>query len=167
MPSMDDILRMRKDINKAYSEVFCPHFLKPVVTDKQWKAKSHMVELSGEDFVTNSDESFALLILENNWDYWTAIAMAKDKQDTTITTPVYTCDAKKAGVHNGWSIEGKQRFNKLMDNVKADRAADHRRAFEEAFKTAMAEKFSKNRKKRGRKDGGETTRIVITIQDDL
>ena len=72
--SLNVILDMRKDTDAAYSSFFCLHMLTPVVTARVWKALNSIELLSYQKFVTISDEAFALLVLENNWDLWIAYA---------------------------------------------------------------------------------------------
>ena len=131
-PSLENILDLRKDTNDAYSKFFCLHFLKPMVTDKIWKERCHSNVLSDEDFVTITDESFALLVLENNWDFW--VAKGKDDEATAEDNPPkYTNEAKSSGKGKGWNDEGKIRLNELIKMVKKDRAASHATKFEEVF----------------------------------
>jgi len=48
--------------------IFCDHFLSCVVGKVEWKRK--VTKQLVKDIANNSDEVFALLILENIWDDW-------------------------------------------------------------------------------------------------
>jgi len=50
---------------------FCDHFLACVVGKVEWKRK--VTKNLVKEIATNSDEGFALLVLENIWDEWSKI----------------------------------------------------------------------------------------------
>ena len=161
---MKDILDLRKDTNSAYSKFFCLHFLKPMVTDKIWKERCHSSELSHEDFVTVTDESFALLVLENNWDFW--VAKGEDDEATAGDNPPrYTNESRTSGKGRGWNDEGKIRLNELRKMVTKDRAASHAAEFEKDFlENQLDVKLGPLRKKR--KTTPAAT-VEIEVEDDL
>ena len=143
---MSDIKDLRKDTNNTYSGFFCLHMLVPVVTKRAWRSLSCHKELSDPGFVSLSDEAFALLVLENNWDFW--VAQAKDKEASMVDhPPLYTNDSKKVGKGKGWSELGRTRFNELGQQVVLDRQQDHAKAFEVAFLEAAKEKVTGKRKR--------------------
>lgn len=167
-PALKDIMDMRKDTNGAYSKFFCLHMLRPVVTEKAWKAISHRQKLSHKDFVTVTDESFALVILENNWTLWTE--QGEDSGATAaMFPPKYTGEAKVAGRNKGWSLEGKKRLNLLTGNVREDRAMPHASVFEDAFLEARkTKKFTIVKRKPAElgSDHGENYEIEDELDDD-
>ena len=164
-PSLEEILGLRKDTNDAYSKFFCLHFLKPMVTDKIWKQRCHASLLSHEDFVTVTDESFALLVLENNWDFW--VAKGDDDEATAEdNSPKYTNEAKSSRKGKGWNDAGKLRLNELIKMVKKDRAAPHAAEFEKAFlKKQLDVKLGPSRKRRRTMMPAVT--VEIAVDDDL
>ena len=145
-PTLEDILHLRQNINGAYT-FYCKHFLRPIVSDKVWKCKSYVVVLSDETFVTATDESLGLLILENNWDFWSALANALPqgpKVEVANYPPRYTAEAKTAGKGKGWNEEGKDRFISLTSLIREDRA--ERKAFEAEFLKTMRDAGKAKRK---------------------
>ena len=91
------------------------------------------------DYISVSDEAFAILIFENNYETWCDMV----KRNNTKLSPViqkYTNGGSSSGKngssrrYQGWNSEGIKRFNDLFDLVKADRESAHAKPFEEAFK---------------------------------
>lgn len=135
-----------------------------MVTDKIWKERCHSSVLSHEDFVTVTDESFALLVLENNWDLWVAKG-DDDEAKAEKTPPKYTNEARTGGKGRGWNDEGMIRLNKLRTMVIEDRAAPHASAFEDAFLENQVDlKLGTGRKRRK-----TTMPVAVAIEalDDL
>ena len=64
--SMEEVLELRK--NREAFKFFCFHFLASVVGIKKWEVNCNKMLVS--EFVTASDEAWALLMLEGNWDKW-------------------------------------------------------------------------------------------------
>ena len=93
--------------------------------------------LSDKEFVTVTDEAFALIVLENNWDLWCALGEDPGGVDVTNYEPKYTSLAKKAGRGVGWSLAGRERFTELTEAVQADRKTKGALAFEKAFMEAQ------------------------------
>jgi hypothetical protein len=124
---------------------FCKHLLPCVVGAKIWH-KKHNKELIGT-IATCSDEAFALLTLENNYERWMAMArwhvdnadMAPDdKAPKSFPGSRYTNSglSKKNGRSRrlqGWAREGYLRFNELYNQVSRDRR--HRVQFENELLT--------------------------------
>jgi hypothetical protein len=111
------------------------------------------------EYVTVSDEAFAVLTLENNWMRWMAMAKAKHWKDSpvptkwTVTrdkpTPVLTGKSKKRALVNhseterdknqqgpqarryrGWSAHGINRYNQLFDQIEKERSTNRGKRFE-------------------------------------
>lgn len=124
---------------------FCKHLLPCVVGAKVWH-KKHNKELVST-IATCSDEAFALLTLENNYERWMAMArwnvdnadMApEDKAPKRFPGSRYTNSgmSQKNGRSRrlqGWAREGFLRFNELYNHVSRDRR--HRVQFENELLT--------------------------------
>ena len=151
MPSMKAILRMSED-EETYIWVCCK-FIKCVVGADNWKSNCFRRPVS--EFVTNSDESFLLLILENNYIRWMeeALRAANRKKDIdeeeengedSLPEALYTnsgnskTDGKGSSRRfQGWSMEGYKRFNRLHELVRSDRR--RRSGFELRLKRILEE----------------------------
>lgn len=163
VPDIKFIMQLRclpdGGINENYL-YFCEKFLKCVVGMAKFNrsCKEGMLLTS---FVTESDEAFSLLLLENSEQRWkryherccqgkenrrggdseedTGNKKNKDKNNvpTKYTTlgvgGTYKGYTKK---NNGWTMEGIQRFNAIHMQVHKDRV-DHGDVFDKAFKNYL------------------------------
>ena len=142
------------------------YFLKPMLTDKIWKQRCHSSVLSHEDFVTVTDESFALLVLENNWDFW--VAKGEDDEATAEDNPPkYTNEAKSSRKGKGWNDAGKLRLNEMRKMVTRDRAASHAADFEKVFLKNQLDFKMGTSTKRKRPMKPAATTVEIEVLDDL
>ena len=111
------------------------------------------------DYVTVSDEAFAVLTIENNWLRWMAMAKAKHWKDSpvptkwTVTrdkpTPMQNSKSKKRAVvkdadtdndmiqqgpqarrYRGWSAHGINRYNQLFEQIEKERTSKRGKRFE-------------------------------------
>src|SRR5687768_2577224 len=118
--SMEQVLQMRLPNNFIYFD-FINHFVSTVVRKTKYKSDSCTRLLS--KFATVSDEAFALLSLENNYDTWMDMGLTGDTKTSRVQCK-YTNDGKSQGKiatsqHNrGWSNEGLCRINELFDMAK-------------------------------------------------
>jgi hypothetical protein len=124
---------------------FCKQLLPCVVGAKLWH-KKHNKELIST-IATCSDEAFALLTLENNYERWMAVARwnvdnadlaLEDKAPKHYPGSLYTNSgmSKKNGRSRrlqGWAREGYLRFNVFYNQVSRDRR--HRVHFENELLT--------------------------------
>ena len=99
-----------------------------MVGKQHWNAKVSVLLIS--DFVTFSDEAFALLLIENSWDTWKkAVQDEKSNVDASNARrrgvnglqTKYTCNGAKVRANGGWRKEGHQRFRELKKEVIEDR----------------------------------------------
>jgi hypothetical protein len=125
--------------------------MKCVVGTKNWQKRAAKERLS--NIATESDESFLVLTLENNWLRWWAEIKHDDNNDEISLLGIqalYTNSGKSTKLGSGssrrfqgWSREGYLRFNQLHAMVKEDRK--QRATFELMLLEAMkAEITSKN-----------------------
>lgn len=134
-------------------------------------------QLELQDIMTNGEETFAMLLLENNRDKW--IHLAIDGDDDNMPHSKYQKKIEKRkdekmGVGD-WNESGLQRFNDIARMVKEKRNEGGRHVFEKAIK-AMYEKEhekarQKNRKRKaddasnGNNDESPRGCIVINLFD--
>ena len=134
--SFDAILQLRKDTTGLYFN-FIEFFIAPVVGKIFYKDKR--CEKLVSEFVSVSDEAFALLIFENNYETWCDMIKTKNTKKSGVFCK-YTNGGSPSGKnassrqYQGWNAEGIKRFNVLFDLVKGDREMSHARPFEEDFK---------------------------------
>jgi hypothetical protein len=120
------------------------------------------------EYVTISDEAFAILTLENNWDRWMAMAAAEEWTTApvptkwTVTRDRTASAAKKARTreaetgnpqarrYRGWSAQGINRYNQLYDEIEAERKSSRAATFEanllRHFQRVEADSSAKKRK---------------------
>jgi hypothetical protein len=126
-PQMGEILLLSGGGN-TYSWI-CSTFIKCVVGSTIWSRRYFKELLS--DIATESDESFMLLTIENNYTRWMAEAAYVGRDDVEkprFPDALYTnsgCSTHKgkgsSRRFHGWSKEGYLRFNELYGMVKEDR----------------------------------------------
>ena len=128
-----NMLKLRKlpdgEVNESYI-FFCENFLKCVVGaqsfSKGWKRAGSISEIA-----TLSDEALALLLLENSNYRWINLhqkkKMGEEVAENELVKPLYTAAGKhkqQKGFtkrYGGWKNDGIERFNELLDMVRADR----------------------------------------------
>lgn len=120
------------------------------------------------EYVSVSDEAFAILTLENNWERW--MEMARQDDWTTAAVPTKwtvtrdrTASAAKkaqnresetgnpqARRYRGWSAQGINRYNQLFDQIEAERETSRATTFEDnLLRHFQREEAESNSKKRG------------------
>jgi hypothetical protein len=137
-PRLESLLLLSRG-GDAYKWM-CSNYMKCVVGAKQWSHRYHRNLLS--EVATESDESFLVLTMENNYDRWLAEynldendgegrKMLPDARYTNSGTSKHSGRGSSRRFH-GWSREGYKRFNALHALIKEDRA--QRSAFEMELK---------------------------------
>jgi hypothetical protein len=108
------------------------------------------------DYASVSDEAMTFLILENNWDAWTAIGLAARSNEKV---PIKNCGQtqkyfdNKTGRGHSWNRKGKEEYNNYFDNISRDRE-NFGLSFDDDFMEAlkmdtddeMKKKIEKNKK---------------------
>ena len=146
MYELKDIIEAKRNNYDAYA-FFCDNILAQVVGKTRWKTTSDTDMI--HTFVKVSDEAFALLLLENSWDCWHAVATNRKTEDTHT---LYTVNGAGTKKNQGWNRVGLRRFVELVDEVKEDRAADHSKYDEDSFEVRfLEEKRNSPSSKRGKK----------------
>lgn len=152
---MDKILKLQKD-NQGHYANFVEYFLSAVIGKQDYNKVKHKSLLSS--YATSSDESFALIVLENNIERWIDMHEQNNQKSSTVM-PKYT-NAGKTKYHQngssnqrykGWSAKGLKRYNKLFELVRNDRKKPYAVEWEESFRLRKEEQFvSENINKRKR-----------------
>ena len=155
---------MRCEHGDRYT-LFCDEILPCVVGKTRWSDNIWQVKIS--DLATPSDEAFAHIILENNWDVWVELAEGDMESSSaassaendgengskTVACPKYTQNGIHAKRYHGWTHEGIKRFNTLSLEVRRDRKLDAKKkmgSFENLYLARKKEQYlsSKGRKKK-------------------
>lgn len=163
---LEDFLALRE--NNEVMRYFCDNFLSQVVGRVQWR--DGVTRLEVRELATVTDEAFALLVLENIWDVWTTTPLEElkkapvDGNGKRVVRPgKYTSKWQSVKRLEGWSEEGLERMNALMDLVKNDRTTNKewdRRYLEEKQSKALGGS-------RKRKRSSVETKKKVTVKDDF
>jgi len=168
-PKPDELEKeMRKDTNKYIQ--FVVRMLPPVYGKEMWNGIVVKTNLS--EFVTPSQEAFALLLYKNGYEAWSWMTSDSSSSDGSgngsTERPIfkYTARSKEHVMarNSGWTTEGLDMFNVLYELVKKDREANGR-VFDEALLEYYKEKSSKKRKPVTQDEAGSRGRVKIS--DDL
>ena len=116
----DLVKEMRNDTEKDVQ--FVVRMLPPVYGKEIWNEMAVKTNLS--EFVTASQEAFALLLYMNGFDKWSWMMSDTSSSDGGDAVPVFKYTSR-SGVHvmarnSGWSIVGMKEFNRLHQVVKRD-----------------------------------------------
>ena len=84
-----------------------------------WRYKAYNTVLS--DIFTESDGTFAMLLLENNSRDYKKLMEEKRKLTRKEAHPKYTKDVNENHKFKGWSRKGIRRYNKLIIIVRQNR----------------------------------------------
>lgn len=153
-------------INKGNRSKFCDHFLRAVVGHRRFDCDKKESILS--NWITVSDEAFAMLVGENNIDRWIDMYRRDDKKKSDVI-PRYT-NGGKSQVRNGssqrckgWTVEGTKRYGQLYRLVEKERATIARQEFEEHYLKKKKEEFENERALRKKRpmDRDEADEILI------
>jgi hypothetical protein len=136
-PSLNDFLEMSQ--KESSYQLFCSHFLRPIVGTTKWK--HNFLRKRMTLYVTISDEAFALLTLENNYDRWIDMWRNDNLKTSEVeakwTNAGQSLSNGQSKRFNGWKQDGYTRYNELYDLVEADREDAGRRSFEIKLKEAL------------------------------
>jgi len=164
-PTLEDflLLRTKPEIMKIFAE----KFLSCVVGRVAFRRQSANLVL--QEFVTKTDEAFALLCIENIYDRFINIdintwyAPQDGKRKRHCKTGKYTENAHKAHRYGGWNHVGMTRFNELCEIVELDRDAN--KEWEEKYKRERH--GAKMKERYGMDTNADWMSEVTVIVDDL
>jgi hypothetical protein len=120
LPTME-MFRMMRHNHSAYS-IFVEKFVSCVIGTNYFKNVKLCKPF--QEYCTISDEAMTFLILENNWDVWSEIAIAGSNNEQK---PIKSCVMKqkffdpKTGRGHSWNDAGKDYYNMIFDLVQQDR----------------------------------------------
>jgi hypothetical protein len=169
LPELADILGLRK--GSAY-KFFADKCLECVAGKKAWKTKRATETMTSA--TTKTDEAFALLLLENNYEIWRhSVATTSDDGDYATETadlkPKYTSGKKAGGSrrHEGWSEAGIERFNELTELVRKDRSDN--KYWDKDYRNSKLRESEAQARQSGnkRKRGPAPPQRAVPIHDDL
>ncbi len=165
-PPKPDTLEMEMRTNSKQYIQFVTRMLPPVYGKEVWNEVAGKTKLS--NFVTASQEAFALLLYKNGYEAWSW--MLSDSSSSSdgeeIPTFKYTSRSKTyvRGRNSGWTVEGLNAFNTLYVLVTKDRE-DNGEAFDDALLKYYEKRNNKKRKRVPVDDRG--ARRKLEICDDL
>ncbi len=129
LPTIESILQKRDNPDCFF--LFCDNFLSRIVGISIWREGCQKKKIS--EMATASDETFAYLLVENYWEYWSNLDLKAYKSEVTddkksnkrikrtSTWGKYTKSAYGARMYGGWMTSRLLRFNELYEEVQADR----------------------------------------------
>lgn len=133
---------------QLFAEICYPQ----LVGKQKWKVRHQHCALSS--LLTEADEALAALILENNFLEWKmkakGLAINKDQRLTKYTHG--GVDAK--GTRKGWSLEGRERFNILFDEIDRLRKSVDCKTLEKNLMEGWKKGMTGGKRKRGLDDDG-------------
>ena len=172
----DDLFNLRKDETGIY-EKFVDYLLSAVVGKQIYKSRKHKSLVS--TYTSISDEAFALIVVENNWERWVDMHEQKNFKSSNVM-PKFTNAGKTRYSGNGssnqkfkgWSAAGLKRFNEIFLMVKQDRNMKHAVKWEESFKLKkeqeyVAERINKKRKSNEQQDDLHEIKICHELWDNV
>jgi hypothetical protein len=170
-PPKPDKLEMEMRTNGKQYIQFVTRMLPPVYGKEIWNGAASKKKLS--EFVTASQEAFALLLYKNGYEAWSYLSSdtSSSSDGDGIEAPVvptfrYTSRSNNrvTGRNSGWTVEGLTAFNTLYGMVAKDRA-DNGEVFDDALLKYYEERNTKKRRRAPVEDRG--TRQRLKICDDL
>ena len=153
MPQLKDYLLRHQS---SFYNTFFDVFVKRVVGVRKFErhATKHLLS----EFVTVTDEAFALLVYENQEERWRIMAEENHKKLTKEAKCTDGGGGKdlpmsgKTRRGRGWSSSGMARFNQLCNDIQRERTSDSaRHKFEKSYKRLKKEELAKKKKKASRK----------------
>lgn len=121
------------------------------------------------EFVSVSDEAMTFLILANNWDVWTemAIDLAGQPEATRKCKTVEECHSKQRyhidgkGRGYSWSVEGKEYYNQMYTSIEKDRIINGKEFDAIYLKKMISDEMIREGKRFEKRRGGVSKEIVI------
>ena len=152
LPQLQDIQLLRYPDDEEPYFFFLDKILECVAGRRGWK-KARTTQLVSQ-YCTVSDEAFALLTLENNWEKW--------EKRQKRGPGKYTSSTQGNKMFEGWSEEGLKRYNQIYQVVKQDRNKKEAKAFEMRFRDLKQEEDKAHKKRQAMHP-----KKTFTIMNDL
>ena len=147
--------------NKEAFAQFCENILPCVVGRKFWDKRVASICVS--EIATDTDEAWALLVMENSWDTWKEQAFletGKYEKGQEREPTKWTNTSSRASRSEGWGEAGIKRFNQIAGDVIKNR--EQNEAVELDYLKVKREEYDNlsSRKKRKKRDDNEKTDSV-------
>jgi hypothetical protein len=168
VPTFDELSNYRGARKLDLLGVWCTYFFPAVVGT--WTFKRNAAKNRLSNFVTVSDEAFALTVLENFYDCWSVEGKKKvggEKINTDNLPVAKWTDANGAmGKNNkcGWSNDGILQFNVHKTAVEMHRKMDESIRLEEAY---MVRAKNEESAMRGRGDRSKRKNDEVVSKDEF
>jgi hypothetical protein len=151
---MDDPMPKPVEVKEGRENVrvyvwFCEYFLEPVIGTGKWRANRYNLPI--RKFVTPSDEAFAMLVYENNYNKWYECHRTEKEPEGRTEKALWTSggDKNNHGHSNkkycGWAREGLEQFNDFYKKVEKDRKGVP--GFEKRLLKHLLDELAKENKK--------------------
>ena len=127
-----------KEVFFTFVNICFVHFC----SSMKWRYAAYNTLLS--DIFTESDEAFAMLLLENNATDYKQMVLLDKKLTRKEARPKYTKDPNMTEKFKGWSKSGIKRYNNLVKVVKKNRKCSHSNAMEVELKKEYAKLCGKD-----------------------
>ena len=129
-----------KEVFLTFVNICLVHFC----SSMKWRYHAYNSVIS--DIFTESDEAFAMLLLENNAKDYKQMVVLKRKLTRKEAMPKYTKDLNMNEKFKGWSTSGIKRYNNLVKIVKRNRKCSHSNTMEMECKNEYAKLCGKDEK---------------------
>ena len=119
-------------VNKELHYYFLKHCVVNVITRKKWK--ENCARNDYYNYITPSDEGFALVVIDNNIERYRQMQLNTDPDFKDFEQPKYTTVTNKGAANNvgkGWNDKGKiefQRYTEMVIEKRSERSWLEKRA---------------------------------------
>ena len=185
MPVTPDTLQLRyKDTEYPVYKDFVTFFVSGVIGIRHFERKKTTMDY--RSYATISDEAFAILSLENNWDRWSAMAETEEWKESDIASKWTTSrdkrtirrqkgpeenddddDTPQATRYRGWSCQGIARYNQLFKDIKVNRATQSFLDFEEYLLKAYQTEEEEEGRRKGKRQKVDTRKQLPEAEHEL
>lgn len=169
---MEDLEALRT--NTEGFEFICEHVISEIIGRAKFEKRARKELVS--TFVTRSTEAFAVLLMDNFREMIIERGQKEKEKKVkkgTLRAPTtakakYTNKGRGAKKFRGWSKEGLQKYNSLMNKVRIDREEEAKKNYpvEKEYRRALIEveessESAKKRKMNGQEENEETMEMEI------
>lgn len=135
----EDLDTFYRSKNNRMNRQFYSYIMCNVSNKRSFLKQSITKKIS--EFFTVTDEAFARLVLENNWERWLDM-IQNNKSKVSEVKAKYTT-MKEKNLSARWSNEGIDRFNALCHAIVEERRTEGFKRFEEYYLKHCQEKYKK------------------------
>ena len=184
MPVTPDTMKERYTDHPLYKDFVC-FFVSGVVGIRHFD--KHKCHDPISKYITISDEAFAVLTLENNWDRWSSMAAKNEWKDSEIHSKWTTSNEKRKEVSmnqdaeesdsdevtpqakrfRGWSARGIARYNQIFSEIKEERTKQNYKEFEDYCTTEFLEEAEREGKNMSKRQKVQVEKALPTAKHEL